>query len=135
MTEPTVTRTLNAPPERVWRALTDANELAAWFWPPSWASTVEADVRVGGRYRVASEVGGMAVGGEYVAVEPFERLVQTWRWDGEDHETLVTTTLTPSGDGTLVTILHERFATDEDAANHRQGWDDCLDRLPSHLTA
>jgi hypothetical protein len=34
---------------------------------------------------------------------------------------------------TVLEILHERFASDEDAENHRQGWSDCLDRLPAFV--
>lgn len=131
MTELTVTRTLAAPPDRVWRAFTTADELAAWFWPGAWDAVATVDLRVGGRYRIASDPVGMAVGGEYVAVEPTSRLAQTWQWDGDADETLVTITLAPEGAGTLLTIVHERFATDEDAASHLQGWNDCLDRLPA----
>jgi uncharacterized protein YndB with AHSA1/START domain len=135
MTELTVTRTLAAPQERVWRAFTRPDELATWLWPGSWEATASVDLRVGGRYRIASAPIGMAVGGEYVAVEPVSRLVQTWQWDGEADETLVTITLAAVEGGTLLTIVHERFASDEDAASHRQGWNDCLDRLPTHLAA
>lgn len=132
MTELTVTRALAAPPERVWRAFTSPDELAAWFWPTAWDAVVTVDLRVGGRYRVASAPVGMAFGGEYVAVEPIERLVQTWQWDGEQHETLVTITFATADDGgTDLTVVHERFATDHDATQHLQGWKDCLDRLPA----
>ena len=135
MTELTITRALAAPPERVWRAFTSPEELAAWFWPGAWDAVVTVDLRVGGRYRVASAPVGMAFGGEYVAVEPIDRLVQTWQWDGEDDETLVTIRLTPDGTGTSLEIVHERFATDEDVASHLQGWNDCLDRLPAFVAA
>ena len=134
MTELTVTRDLSAPPERVWRAFTSPEELAAWFWPATLSAVVTVDLRVGGRYRVASESAGMAFGGEYIAVEPVARLVKTWQWDGDDDETLVTITLTPTADGgTELTIVHERFASDEDVTSHLQGWNDCLDRLPAFL--
>ncbi len=133
MTELTVTRTLAAPPERVWRAFTSPEELAAWFWPGTWGTVVSIDLRVGGRYRVSSESVGMAFGGEYVAVEPIDRLVQTWRWDDDDDETLVTIRLTPDGTGTWLEIVHERFSSDEEVANHLQGWNDCLDRLPAFV--
>ncbi len=133
MTELTVSRALAAPPERVWRAFTNPEELAAWLWPGSWQTEVQADVRVGGRYRIASPVSGMALTGEYVAVDPVTRLVQTWRWDGEDEETLVTITIEPATDGSTLTVLHERFDSHESRDNHLQGWNDCLDRLPSHV--
>jgi uncharacterized protein YndB with AHSA1/START domain len=45
-----LTRVLAAPPERVWRVFTDPTALAAWFWPQHFATTVETDPRVGGRY-------------------------------------------------------------------------------------
>ena len=133
MSELTVIRQLTSTPERVWRAFTTAEELAAWFWPAAWDATSEVDLRVGGRFRVASE--RVSVSGEYVAIEPHHRLVATWRWDGDDDETLVTYTLEPSDTGTLLTIVHERFATDEDRDSHEQGWNDCLDRLPQHLAS
>jgi uncharacterized protein YndB with AHSA1/START domain len=133
MTELTVTRRLAAPQERVWHAFTKPEELAAWFWPGAWNTTATVDLRVGGRYRISSDSAGMAFGGEYVAVEPIDRLVQTWRWDGDDDETLVTIRLTPDGLGTHLEIVHERFATDDDVASHLQGWNDCLDRLPAFV--
>ena len=64
------------------------------------------------------------------AVEEPERLVPTWRWDGEDTETLVTFTLAETSDGaTALTIVHENFADEQSCASHLQGWNDCLDRL------
>ncbi|MEP6478026.1 MAG: SRPBCC domain-containing protein, partial [Rhodoglobus sp.] len=131
MTELTITRTLAAPPERVWRAWTTPEEYAAWIWPETWGTTCEIDLRIGGRFRFASTVRELAVSGEYVAVEAPHRLVQTWKWDGDDEETLVTVTFAPLPEGgTELTVLHERFATQEECDQHLQGWNDCLDRLP-----
>ena len=89
--ELTVRRTLPAPVDRVWRALTEPKALAAWFWPDRFETTVDVDLRAGGRYRIHGKP--MAVSGEYVEVDPMTRLVFTWRWDGETHESLVTMTL------------------------------------------
>jgi uncharacterized protein YndB with AHSA1/START domain len=133
MTELTINRTLAVPAERVWRALTDPAALAAWFWPRRFATTTEVDLRVGGRYRIDGTAAGMAVSGEYVTVEPPNKLVFTWRWDGEPGETLVTIELTPVATGTELALRHERFGDDETRDNHAQGWHDCLDRLPAHL--
>jgi uncharacterized protein YndB with AHSA1/START domain len=130
-----ITRVLSAPPERVWRAFTDPAALAAWFWPERFATAVEADLRVGGRYRIAGPGAGMAVSGEYVSVEPLVRSAFTWRWDGEPEETLVTLELTGAGDGTgtALTLTHERFGDEAERDNHAKGWADCLDRLPGWL--
>lgn len=134
MSDLTIDRTLAFPVERVWRAMTDPAALTAWFWPQRFDPGVEVDLRVGGRYRIDGPAVGMAVSGEYVAVEPPHRLVFTWVWDGEDAETLVTVELTPTPDGTRLFLRHERFVDDEAAKSHAQGWDDCLDRLPAWLT-
>lgn len=133
MTELRVERALDAAPERVWAAFTTAEALAAWMWPERWQTTSEVDLRVGGRYRIASSVTGMAIVGEFVALEAPTRLVQTWQWEGEPEETLVTVTLEPRGTGTALTIVHERFDGAQERDEHLQGWNDCLDRLPGYL--
>ncbi|GIJ45158.1 hypothetical protein Val02_20440 [Virgisporangium aliadipatigenens] len=133
MTELLITRDLAFPVERVWRAFTDPSALAAWFWPQRFAPTAEADVRVGGRYRIDGPAVGMAVSGEYRTVDPPRLLVFTWQWDGENESTLVTIALTPAQDGTQLTLRHEAFDSEEARDEHDQGWRDCLDRLPGWL--
>ena len=119
--------------ERVWQAWTDPAELARWYWPASFATECSVDLRVGGRFRIASATAGMAVSGEFAAVEPPGRLVHTWQWDGEDLETLVTVEFLARADGgTDVVVTHERFTDAGDSANHAQGWNDCLGRLTAH---
>lgn len=58
MTEQTqdlvITRLFDAPRELVWKAFTDADQLAAWFGPVGWSvprETVSVDLRVGGHQR------------------------------------------------------------------------------------
>jgi uncharacterized protein YndB with AHSA1/START domain len=134
-TELRLRRTLAAPPERVWRALTDPAALATWFWPERLAPTAEVDLEERGRYRVASASAGMAVTGRYVEVTAPRRLVCTWSWDGGDTETLVAIDLAPAGDGTDLALVHEGFADESARQDHVRGWSDCLDRLPGWLAA
>src|SRR4051794_20622986 len=82
-----LTRFLPAPPAAVWQALTDPQALAAWFWPARHNPSADTDPRVGGAFRLTADA--MAVTGTYVAVDPPHRLVFTWRWAGDDEETLV----------------------------------------------
>jgi uncharacterized protein YndB with AHSA1/START domain len=128
-----VRRTLPYPSGRVSRALTDPSALAAWFWPKRFATTAEIDLRIGGRYRIDGLAAGMAVSGEYIAVEEPRRLVFTWQWDGEPDKTLVTIELTAHEQATDIVISHEQFSDDATRDNHVQGWADCLDRLPDWL--
>jgi uncharacterized protein YndB with AHSA1/START domain len=128
-------RTLTAPPDQVWRALTDPAALAAWFWPERLAPTAEVDMDEGGRYRIASRPADMAVEGTFVEVEAPRRLVCTWSWDGQDAETRVTLGLAPTAEGTRLDLLHEGFADEPTRDDHMQGWTDCLDRLPGWLAS
>jgi uncharacterized protein YndB with AHSA1/START domain len=131
MTELRLQRHLAAHPERVWRALTRPEALAAWFWPPSFHTVVTAEPWPGGRLRI--EAAAMAVDGEYVEVQPPHRLSFTWRWVGEEEETLVTIELAPAGAGTLLTLVHARFEDETTRDEHTTGWSDCLGRLPAFL--
>jgi uncharacterized protein YndB with AHSA1/START domain len=75
-------RHLNAPRDRVYRAFTDEDELAAWFGPfASWVvpGTVSIDARAGGHRRLALETysGSMswAIDTTYTEVVENQRLV------------------------------------------------------------
>jgi uncharacterized protein YndB with AHSA1/START domain len=131
-----IERILTAAPEQVFRALTDPDALAAWFWPADFETTVTADPRPGGRFRIAATGGpfaGTAIEGSYTVVEPPHRLTFTWRWDGDDAQTLVTIELAATPAGTALTLGHDGFADEADRDNHAIGWSDCLDRLPAWL--
>lgn len=127
----TLDRRIPASPDRVWRALTEPDRLAAWFWPPRFATVVELEAREGGTLRIASVPAGLGVSGTVTAIDPGRLLSTTWRWDGDDLETRLTIALTPDGDGTRVTVRHDGFADGDAAAEHVRGWKDCLDRLPA----
>ncbi len=121
-----------APPERVWAALTDADSLAAWYWPAAGSPAATSDPVVGGRFGVRGD--GMGFAGEYAELERPRRIVQSWRWDGDDRDSRVTIELTPAGDGTDLVVVHDRIdaATAED---YRAGWESCLARLPGFLAS
>jgi uncharacterized protein YndB with AHSA1/START domain len=77
-------RVFQAPRERVFRAWTDAKELARWFAPSADYTTrvPELDLRVGGTYKVEMHHKGgnvHTVLGTYREIRPPERIVFTWR--------------------------------------------------------
>lgn len=79
-------RVLRAPPERVWRAFTDARAMAKWLPPYGFTCEVHAfDARVGGRFHMAFHHFGSGhahgFGGEYLELVPHERLRYTDRFD------------------------------------------------------
>lgn len=134
MTDVTLTRRLDAPVDPVWQAFTDLDVFSAWFWPQRLEPRYDLDARVEGAWRVESPVASMAVGGVFSVVAPPELLVFSWRWHGENDESRVEIRLVPARErSTLLEITHTGIATDQAAADLRQGWDDCLDRLPAAL--
>ena len=65
------------------------------------------------------------VGGVYREFVANEKLVFTWAWDTaapDEHESLVTVTFKPDGDGTLLTLTHEQLFDDEARDGHEKGW-------------
>ena len=114
-------RRLRHPVDRVWRALTDAPDLAQWF-----PDTVEADWREGGQVRFLDHAEG-GFTGAVLAFEPPRRLAYRWYTNELRFE------LEPDGDGAtllrLTALLSEREAAARDAA----GWHVCLDRLAQAL--
>jgi len=135
MAEAIVERLLPGAPERIWHALTDARELEEWFWPRSFALRAEYTPRAGTVWRFTAAATGLDVGGVVTAVDEIVRVEQTWRWDGDEHESVVTLQLVrPDGDGgTLLRVRHAGLRDDAEATSHREGWESCLDRLPAHL--
>ncbi|HEX5595184.1 MAG TPA: SRPBCC domain-containing protein, partial [Micromonosporaceae bacterium] len=123
---------VRADPERVWRTLIDSEELAAWYWPQALKPAAAVDPRTGGSYRISAASPPMAVSGEYLEFAPPQRLVMTWRWDDDEHTSIVTIDLVPAADGTNLQVTHDGLPAEAMAA-HRQGWSDCLSRLPAHL--
>ena len=139
-TKPSLTlkRRLNAPPAKVYAAWTEPAKIARWFGPQgAEVLRAEADVRVGGRYRVIFRVSDGEqhdVSGGYREVVPKQKLVFTWAWiSTPERESLVTVALKRDGDGTLLTLTHEQFFDEPARDRHRSGWSGVLDNLESYV--
>jgi uncharacterized protein YndB with AHSA1/START domain len=132
-----------APPERVFKAITDPSQLAQW-WGQKGLYRIRGgggDLRPGGKWfsrGVGADGKEFQVDGEYLEVDPPRLLVHTWNPDFSAHpkKTVVRWELEPKGmhglqhsgpqkmgTGTMVTIRHFGFAGDvKDAADHGEGW-------------
>src|SRR5260221_463013 len=92
----------------------------------------EIEARVGGHYRVSFSTDDeyYEVGGIYREVVPNEKLVFSWAWHSTpERESLVTVTLKPDGDGTLLTLHHEQLFDQAARDGHERGWLGALDKL------
>lgn len=133
-----VQRRLPVPPAKVFEAFTDPARLARWFAPMNdWQTIVhELDPRVGGRSRVdmvPPDGPPNRLHGEYVELRKPDLLVFTWQWEGSPEETLVRIELKPAKGGCEFFLTHEKFLTPGSKAQHAEGWEGCLARLPSAL--
>lgn len=123
-------RLLPAPVEDVFAAWTDPAQMGRWLAPVGHAE-VEADAVVGGRLRVVMTDGDVRIehDGEYLEVQPPERLSFTWRsrYTGEE-PSVVTVELHDEGGSTRLVLHHDRLPP-EVRASHEGGWAGILDRL------
>lgn len=126
-----VERTLAAPPARVFAAWTDPAILSRWYCPnPDLPLDVEADARVGGRYRVDMGEGRFVAEGEYTELVPGRVVAFTWRWTTSDAVSAVRVELSPTPEGgTRLVLVHAGLEDAEDAQGHREGWELSLARL------
>ncbi|HEX7252976.1 MAG TPA: SRPBCC domain-containing protein [Thermoanaerobaculia bacterium] len=137
-----MTRTFDAPRERVFQAWTEPEALAKWFAPTAEFQTriPKFELRVGGAYRIEMQLGDKnnVVVGTYKEIRPPQKLVFTWRWEtaatgGDTGDTLVTLEFTDRGGRTELALIHERFASTESRDAHDKGWIGCFDRLQKYV--
>jgi len=115
-------RPLPHPPERVWRAITEAEHLEAWF-----PQRVAGEWAVGAPLRFTDPgTDHPAFAGEVLACEPPRLLEYRWGTDVLRFE------IVPDGSGCTLVLLD---TIDElgKAARDGAGWHACLDVLGHHL--
>jgi uncharacterized protein YndB with AHSA1/START domain len=138
---------IQAPPERVWRALTDASELADWF-----QMKIEGDIAAGNDIWMTSthaEHAGQRGRVRIVELTPPRRVV--WLWHpgqvdasvdySREPQTTVTFTLEPTQKGTRLKVSETGF--DEVSlerrakvhADNSQGWTEVLVWLQKYVEA
>ncbi|HEY2256586.1 MAG TPA: SRPBCC domain-containing protein [Variovorax sp.] len=134
-----LSRAYPVPPEKVWRAWTEAQALSRWFGPGegSALATAEIDLRVGGCWRIAfgtPDGASHEVSGVYQEVVPQRRLVFTWAWKSTpERVSRVSIDLKPTAAGTELDFVHDRFFDEQARANHARGWLPLLDKLDHFL--
>ncbi|MBM3623202.1 MAG: SRPBCC family protein [Alphaproteobacteria bacterium] len=129
-------RVLKAPPERVYRAWIDPAATAKFLPPNGFTCTVHhMDARVGGTFRMSfsnfSGGGSHFFGGEYVELEPNERLRYTDRFDDPNlpGEIRVTIDLKKVSCGTEMHIVQEGIPDVIPPETCYLGWQDTLNQL------
>jgi uncharacterized protein YndB with AHSA1/START domain len=125
---------IDAPPERIFRALTDHEQAVQWGTNEAYELVIwEMDARLGGKWRSFSlQRGGADAGrefdhtGEILEINPPRVLAYSWfaNWHEDPlHRTVVRWELTPTKAGTRVKVTHSGLAQLPAARQgYSQGW-------------
>ncbi|MFF3964372.1 SRPBCC family protein [Streptomyces griseorubiginosus] len=114
-------RTYDHPADRVWRFVTDAEELAHWF-----PSRAEIELRPGGTIRFSGDPNMPDSTGRVLAVDEPRHL--SFEWGGDElHFDLEEF----DGERTRFTLTNVLVAADT-AARNGAGWEVCLAALDAH---
>lgn len=146
-----------APPDRVFKALTDAKQLFTWWGaePSVELSTFEMDARKGGKYlyrckpkagadfgEVGEQLKKQGSGefichGEVLEIDPPRLLVWSWIANWHEHPDARTTVrweLTPTKTGTRVRVTHSGLVQEPiSRKDYGQGWVGVLQLLKNFL--
>ncbi len=132
----TVTRTVAASPATVYAAWTEPDLMRRWF-----ATVVEADVRVGGRYRIELHEDDGSVNcftGEYLELEPGARVAFTFTHHAQtpadriSDETVTVTFREVEPGRTEVAITNSWIGPEFEPSYYdelRGGWEEWIGRL------
>ncbi len=128
-----VERTIKAPPKDVFDAWLNPDMLRKFMRPGPGMTTPEAstDPKEGGRFDLVMKAGDDEIphAGTYQEIKPHSRIKFTWESPFSADGSVVTLDFAPAGDGTHVTLTHERFVSEESRDNHNGGWTAILEAL------
>lgn len=129
-------RVFKAPAERIYKAILDPAANCKWLSPYGFTCTVhELDARVGGRYKMSftnfSTGSSQPFSGEYLELEPGQRIVATDVFDDPSLPGKMTTTytFTKVSVGTEVNIVQENIPAAIPAEACYLGWQESLEQL------
>ena len=103
-----IERTFKAPVARVWKALTNADEMRVWYF-----DLKEFKPEVGFEFEFTVEHEGVRYHHlcKIRQVIPQKKIAYTWRYAGEDGNSLVTFELFGDGDKTRLKLTHKGLET------------------------
>jgi len=103
-----IERTFNAPVAKVWRAITDVDQMRAWYF-----DLKEFKPEVGFEFEFSVEHEGMTYHHlcRVTEVVPQKKIAYTWRYKGEPGDSLVTLELFAEDDNTRVKLTHTGIET------------------------
>lgn len=131
-----IEKSLNAPLEKVWKAISDRDTMSLWYF-----TLAEFKPEVGFEYTFDGGPPEKTYKHlcRVTAAEPNKKLAYTWRYEGYEGDSEVTFELFPEGDKTRLKLTHaglETFPPVDDFArkNFEMGWGSLIgELLPAFL--
>ena len=120
-----IERTYNASVEKVWKAITDKNQMKEWYFD---IAVFKPEVGFEFQFTGGTEEHSYLHLCRITEVIPYKKLAHTWRYDGYEGNTLVTFELFDEGEKTRLKLTHEGLETfpadnpDFAKANFEGGW-------------
>jgi uncharacterized protein YndB with AHSA1/START domain len=146
-----ITRRVNAPRERVYRAFLDAGDVARWMVPTGMTSTIHAfEGRQGGAFRITlsydqptgtgkTTAHSDTFHGRFVELVPPARIVQAVEFESDDPamrgEMTITISLAEVDGGTEIVAVHDRLPPGLSPADNETGWQSSLGKLADLVEA
>lgn len=121
--------TVDAPVDRVWKAITDKDEMKQWYFD---LENFEARPGFAFQFYGGTEEHQYLHLCEIKEVVPNQKLSYSWRYDGYPGDSLVTFELFEEGDQTRVKLTHEGLETfpadnpDFSKGNFVEGWNQLI---------
>lgn len=126
-----IERTLDAPADAVWQAITDRDQMKEWYVDPAEFKPV-----VGFEFQFlgGSEEETYVHHCKVTAVEPGKKLAYTWKYENYPGESEVTFELFPEGNKTRVKLTHAGLETFPDKHDFKResfaaGWTGIIGKL------
>ncbi|MDH6254342.1 uncharacterized protein YndB with AHSA1/START domain [Chryseobacterium sp. H1D6B] len=117
---------INAPLEKVWKALTDKNDMRSWYFDIS-----DFELETGRQFNFYEPGNEKKYHhqGRILEIIPGQKLKYSWTYpELSSEKTFVTWELQPEGGGTLVTLIHDDIDSFKDLGegflrdSFRKGW-------------
>jgi len=121
-----IERTFNAPVEKVWKAITDKDQMKQWYFD---LAAFEPEVGFEFQFEGGTEEKKYLHLCKVTEVIPGKKLTYSWRYEGFEGNSFVTFELFPQGDQTKLKLTHaglETFPANEPAfakESFAAGWD------------
>ena len=146
-----ISRHVNAPRAKVYRALLDAYAVETWMVPNGMTSHIHSfDAREGGAFRISltydtptgtgkTTAHTDTYHGRFVKLVPNEQIVEVMEFETTDPamrgEMTVTFTLTDGAGGTDILAVHENVPPGVSTTDNETGWRMALDKLAALVEA